>query len=241
MLERIRELIGAEDDTGEGVPEPAEVKSAIRETEEELEAARGRLSKLNEEHGRVLLHGSDEDVDEHEAAIQKAEREVTRLEVAIPRLEDELEKAEEAAAEREKERKLARGVELSEEFGDLNDRYRELVAQIVPVVERMEEIEREVERLQDGVGTGPNRELVPPGREAYHRNQRPWRDNVIVPAGPESPRLRASRWRKPHKTPSRSSSSEEDREVSVTDAETGEATLGVGRRGRRQRVVSEGI
>lgn len=241
MFERIRQLIGAEDEGREVVPEPAEVKSAIRETEDALEEARDRLSRLNDEHGRVLLHGTDEAGDEHEAAIRKAEREVKRLEVALPRLEDELDKAEERAAEREKERKLARGVELSEEFEELNGRYRELASEMVPVIERMEEIEREVEQLQKEAGSGPNRECVPPGREAYHRNSRPWRDNVVVPAGPDCPALNA-RWHEPRKSPSTTSEPAEEREASITDAKTGEPTRGVGSRGQRlSRVVSEGM
>lgn len=241
MFERIRSLLRDGGEEEQGVPKPAAVKEAIRETESELEVARERLSELQDQHGPMLLRGSDEEVDAHEAKIAETEREIARLEVALPRLEDELQKAEERAAEREKKRKLARGAQLKEEFAELNERYAELASEMVPVIERMAEIEREVEQLQKEAGSGPNRECVPPGREAYHRNSRPWRDNVVVPAGPESPALNA-RWHEHRKSPSTASEASKKREVSISDAETGEPTRGVGSRGQRLgRVVSEGI
>lgn len=188
MLEKVREILASEDGGAErAIPEPAAVKEAIAETEAELEEARSRLSQLEDDHGRVLLHGTDEAVDAHEEKIASAERNVRRLEAALPPLRETLEEAGEAASERERKRKIDRAVELREEFQEANGRYWDLLEEIIPVIERMKEIDEEHRRLD--VSGAPNRENVRPGADAYVGNKRPWKANILVPAGPGSPYL----------------------------------------------------
>lgn len=200
MLQQVMDVLArSDDDSGSDVPRPEAVREVIAQTEAKLDDAHDRLAELEQEHEEVLLRGDDEAVEGHEEKIQEARRDARRLEVARERLETRLEEAEESAAERRREKKLERGVELREKFAELNERYAELAAEMVPVLERMQDINREVEQLRAEVGTtGPDRELVAPGAEAFpHGNSRPWVDVVIVPAGPDAPRWNAASWERP--------------------------------------------
>lgn len=250
MFETIRSLLSNEHED-QGPPTPAAVREAIEETEEELEAARSRLSRLESGHADVLLEGTDAEIDEHEALIADTERAIQRLEVARERLEGKLEEAEEAAAERERERKYERGRELREEFFALRDRYADLVEEMVPVLEQMATINREVEQLHREVGTGPDRSCVPPARDAFPSpNSPPFAVNEIAPAGPDSPyfrksadNLRPSPWRDTEKRRARREENkryaQERRGVKITSEGSEEEVKGISPDGRA--IASQGI
>lgn len=107
LLTKARELF-----TGEDEPASSEaLRETMRELREAVEERKTRLEELNREHGKMLLHGTDEAVAEHEALIRELEREIERLELARDQTLDEMRAAqtrERAAEQAERASRLPR-------------------------------------------------------------------------------------------------------------------------------------
>lgn len=73
---------------------PAEIREQIATLEKEQPAARRRLTDLHATRGRVLVEGTDRDLDSVEREIATASRDVERAEAAVGALRQKLEEAE---------------------------------------------------------------------------------------------------------------------------------------------------
>lgn len=247
MLETIRDLISSNGAGPDGeAPTPEAVREAISETEAELERARERLDELNERHGKVLLHGTDEALDDHERKIELTEREIARLETAREELDAKLEEAKEAQETRRAIARAEEAMELKREGGDLVEEYRRLSARMVEVCERLEEIDQEVERRQDAFKESPEHEWGDhrsPGLELADAGKTPAYERAEIPAAePDGPHWNARGWRTPTamKRPNAGQSSSSQRPAGVYHRKTGERIDGE-RSVTRRGTVSEGI
>lgn len=230
MLEDLRDLLTT--DRENEAPEPERVRKAITETEENLADARSRLERLREAHGDVLLTGTDERIERHEAKIEQAERDVARLEAARERLDDRLEEAEEAAETRRAVERADEALALKQEGEELLEEWRTLVERACEILPRLDEIESQVESRRHAFRRSPEHDYsegTPPLRAASLgiRNPNPVDEVVLPPAGPDSPRWNATTWQKSRERSYGDSSGPEVNSGSmVKDSDTGQPTTG---------------
>lgn len=247
MLEKIRELLSANGTGPDGdVPTPEVVREAIDGTEAKLERARERLDEMNERHGRVLLHGSDDALDAHERKIELTEREIARLETVREELDVKLEEAKEAQETREDIAEADEAMEFYREGEELVEEYVEHSHRMVEICERLEEVDREFEKRAEALSRSPEHEArKAPGAELQDNSGRKAYELAeIPPTGPGAPMWNARPWRegpsrlkRPNKDGKPSSS---QRPAGVYDGETGERIDGPSGTPRRG-TVSEGI
>lgn len=120
MFDALRKLLKAPTATS------AEIRSQIGDLEGELPQARDRLADLHETRGRVLLEGSDKELDALERELASASRDLDRMDAAASALRKRLNEAEaeehraESLARIEAARKASdRGVEALRKYHEL--------------------------------------------------------------------------------------------------------------------------
>lgn len=146
MLETIRRVLAGGD--GDEQPTSAQIEDAIEAAEADLKRAEARVTRLSEAYADVLLEGSDKAAADHEAKAAGARREVARLQAALPRLEQRLE--QERLAEREAfvQSEVEKAMAARDEGIELLRNLEEQWTAIVSKLERLKEIDREIEAAQ---------------------------------------------------------------------------------------------